>query len=742
MKINNSFIKRYIAALLVLLLFCGPVSAGQTDAPAEGRSVGGFTAVGDAQIENDSFSLTADSETGSVALTDKRTGSVWYSNPVDGDEQEGMSGINKMQMKSQLLVNYLVDGQNQKSATSFASASNKGGVTVSADQTGLRVTYRFVSEEFTIPVLYTLDEYGLTAAVLHDEIEENETNQIVEISLLPYFGAAGVQDIGYFLVPDGSGALINFNNGKSASSYQQEIYDTDGLMNKDTNIVNVQTARLPVFGIEKNGSTLLANITSGASAAKLYSYVSGTNGVYNYIYPQFTYRQTAVDKMFSKTWYPIDITFISPVAFEEDFSVRYCPIVENVGGYSDMASLYRELLMKENGVTAKTQANAVPLYLDLYGNAKIKDNILGFPVTVNKALTSFEDAKELLTELSGNQVDSIKVRYLGVDSGGITHVKTPTSFKPTGGMGGKKGFSDLVDFAEKNQVEIYPDNDFLFFQKAPFSVLKQLDAAKDVCDKTAKFYEYTLSNGKVASTDRYVLKPAKVERAAEKYLQSYQKTGNPYLSMSTLGSFIYSDFSDSVCLSCQTVEKFTGILEKYVSEGYALLLKSPNDYALPYAGAVVSAPVSSSRFDIEDETVPFYQMVLHGLVSYSVPAVNLSDSDTAVLKAIETGSSLMYALSAADYSVLVNDDYDELYSITAANWLDEIAENYAVVKQALSTVADQTVVLHEKAQSGVYRTVYENGTQILVNYNEASAEIGGNQIDGLSYKVVKAGESE
>lgn len=741
MKNNNSFIKRHIAVLLALMLFCISASAEKSDNSVEKKGDGGFTAVSDSQIESEYFSLCADTETGSITLTDKRTGAVWYSNPVDGDEQ-AMSGINKMQMKSQLLVNYLIDGKNQKSATSFASSSNKNGVTVSADSKGLRVTYDFVSEEFTIPILYTLDNYGFTSSVLTSEIKESETNKITEISLLPYFGAAGVADSGYFLVPDGSGALINFNNGKTSSSYQQEIYDTDGLMNKDTNIINVQTARLPVFGIEKNGSTLLADITSGASAAKLYSYVSGTNGVYNYIYPQFTFRQTAVDKMLSKTWYPIDVTFISSLAFEENFSVRYSPIVKNVGGYSDMASLYREMLTKENGVTSKTQSDTVPLYLDLYGNAKIKDNILGFPVTVNKALTSFKEAQEILSRLADNQVDSIRVRYLGIDSSGITNVKTPTSFKPTGGMGGKKGFSDLTDFAERKNIKIYPDNDFLFFKKAPFSVLKQLDAAKDVCNKTAKFYEYTISNGKSASTDRYVLKPDKVRRAAEKYLKSYQKTGNKYISMSTLGSFIYSDFSDDICLSCKTIDIFTEIMEKYASEEYSLMLKAPNDYALPYADAIVSAPVCSSGFDIEDETVPFYQMVMHGLVSYSVPAVNLSDSDTAVLKAIETGSSLMYALSAADYSVLVNDNYDELYSITAENWMDEIYENYKTVKVALADASDKTMVLHEKVQTGVYRTVYEDGTQIFVNYNEASVEISDNIIDGLSYKIVKAGESK
>lgn len=143
---------------------------------------------------------------GSFTLTDKRTGDVWYSNPPEGENAQGMSGINKMQMNSQLIVNYLIDGKTQKSATSFASSTKKEGVSVSADSAGLRVTYSFISEEFTVPVLYTLDSFGLTASVLTSEIKESEKNKITEISLLPYFGAASVNDSGYFLVPDGSGA--------------------------------------------------------------------------------------------------------------------------------------------------------------------------------------------------------------------------------------------------------------------------------------------------------------------------------------------------------------------------------------------------------------------------------------------------------------------------------------------------------------------------------------------------------
>ncbi|MCK9159005.1 MAG: DUF5696 domain-containing protein [Bacteroidaceae bacterium] len=740
MRKIKSFLRQGIVLGLAAIVFCFSASAQKAE-PQLKKAID-ITVVSDTEIETQDFSLMADKTAGSIILKDKRTGACWYSNPTDGDLQTNMKGINKMQMESQLIVNYLINGKTSKQATSFASSTEKEGIMLSVDSNGIKITYNFISEKFEIPVLYSLDEYGLVASVLSNEIVESGENEITEISLLPYFGASGVNDKGYFLVPDGSGSLINFNNGKTGSSYQQKIYDTDGLMNSDTNIVKVEIAKLPVFGIEKNGCTLLSVIQTGASSCKLMSYVSGTNGNYNYIYPQFTYRQSAAYKMLSKTWYPIEINFVSPLSVKENFTVRYSPVVKKYGGYSDMADCYRNMLDIKDAMGNKSIDN-VPLYLDLYGSAKVSDNILGFPVMVNRSLTSFDDAENLLYQLLNNGVDSMKVRYLGTSSMGITNIKVPTSFEPTSAMGGIKGFNKLVEFADKNNIEIYPDNDFIFFRKPTFSLIKQMDATKDVCNKIGSFYQYETSNGKVKynSVNRYALQPAKVECAADKYLKSYAKLNNKYISMSTLGSFIYSDFGNEICLSNSTAEKFTGILQNYNENNFNIMLEAPNAYALPYADSVIAAPTSSSCFDLEDETVPFYQMIMHGSVSYSVPSVNLSDSDVEVLKAIETGSGLMYSLSNADYSVLCYDDYDKLYSVTANNWIDEISENYLKVKQALSSVTDKLMVFHENVSSGVSRTVYENGVEIFVNYNDFSVDLSGTKLEAKSY-LIKQGESK
>lgn len=736
MKKIKSHIKNSVALVLAFVTVLGISVSATADNGSTAKSQNAvLTVLSDRAVENENFTLVAE-ETGAFALTDKRTGSVWYSNPVDRAEQTDVKGAAKMQMNSQLLVEYLVSKKDIKSATSFASSTNKKGVKISTDADGIRIEYTFVSEGFMIPVLLSLDRDGLVASVLCNEVTENEKNQITKISLLPFFGAAGVNDSGYFLVPDGSGALINFNNGKGGSSYQQEIFDTDGLMNVQTNKTTTQTARLPIFGIERGGDTLLAIIDKGSTVCRLFSYVSGSGCSYNYVYPQFTYRQSSIVNMLSKTWYPVEVAFVSPLTAEENFVVKYHPLEENQGGYSDMAADYRKYLALEN----KTDADSVPLYLDVYGSAKVSENILGIPITANRALTSFEDMQNIFDTLKGEGIADIKARILGISSAGLENGKVPTSFKPASTMGGKKGFNKLLQYADKNGIELYPDVDFVNFKKPTFSLLKQGDAAKDVCKKTGVFYEFNKSNGAVDSTAEksYVLKPQKVERAADKFIKSYiKKTDNKNLALSAIASFVYADFGSDIHLAQDTAERFCGILEKLGKKDLSLMLESPNAYTFAYSDLIVGAPSASSRFDIEDETVPFYQMVLHGAVSYSTTPINLSSNADAVLKAVEYGSSLMYSISEADYSVICYDDYDHLYSITAANWLDEIAENQKTVESALSSVSDSVILKHEKLTDGVYSTLYENGTRIIVNYNNTAVTAFGNTVEARNYSLVK-----
>src|SRR5690606_11939363 len=81
---------------------------------------------------------------------------------------------------------------------------------------------------FTVPIEYRLVEDELVVSVPFSEVTEGKEYIVRSIDVLPFFGAAGLEEVGYMFVPDGSGSLIYLNNGKvKEEQYVQYIYGDD-----------------------------------------------------------------------------------------------------------------------------------------------------------------------------------------------------------------------------------------------------------------------------------------------------------------------------------------------------------------------------------------------------------------------------------------------------------------------------------------------------------------------------------
>ena len=112
--------------------------------------------------------------------------------------------------------------------------------------------------------------------------------------------------------------------------------------------------------------------------------------------------------------------------------------------------------------------------------------------------------------------------------------------------------------------------------------------------------------------------------------------------------------------------------EKIVSElGDKPLVSGGNAYALPYAGSLIDVPIVSSGYAAESESVPFYQIVVHGLFEYAGPSLNLSqDMKRSLLRSIETAAGLRVTLTYKPSSDLKGTDFAGLYSTSCSDWLD------------------------------------------------------------------------
>jgi hypothetical protein len=142
-----------------------------------------------------------------------------------------------------------------------------------------------------------------------------------------------------------------------------------------------------------------------------------------------------------------------------------------------------------------------------------------------------------------------------------------------------------------------------------------------------------------------------------------------------------------------------------------------NIYANKYADSLAMVPLDSTHYDIFDETIPLYQIAVHGLTQYSGNPFNLiSDSQRMFLRQIEYGAIPLFILTKESSSNLVRTNWSDLYSSQYDYWKDEVINQYQVMEK-LSPLSSQFISDHTKLAEGVYQTTYEEGTRIIVNYS-------------------------
>lgn len=141
---------------------------------------------------------------------------------------------------------------------------------------------------FNVSVEYRLEGEDLVVTVPMSELEYKEEYPILNLTILPYFGAGGTKEDGYMLVPEGGGAIIRFNNGKLAqNSYYSNVYGWDMAQGRDY-VVHETREYYGVYGISKGDASYLSILEDGAAYASITADISGRNNSYNYVNANFS----------------------------------------------------------------------------------------------------------------------------------------------------------------------------------------------------------------------------------------------------------------------------------------------------------------------------------------------------------------------------------------------------------------------------------------------------------------------
>ena len=368
-------------------------------------------------------SLLVDLSTGNVVVRDHRSDTLWYTTPptVDSIADIGRETLNNL--KSHLTVTYLTEMLNEITVNS-ADCIAKDTYEVLQVHGGLKFIYHFESdgEQFSIPVEFTLEKDYMQVRILYDDIREYGKSKITRIDLLPWFGAGAADEEGYLFIPDGSGALVDFaDNTRDAPTYRMPVYGSDpavDLLLKTP--APAQSIHMPVYGIKKANSAILAVIHEGDCAAQVFSVNSSEIAPYCGVGSSFIYHQTDLTGIREKSGNLRTVMMLQDKPLDITPTVRYYFLNDEDADYSGMARQYRRYLMEEKGLKQiDHEDSASPsVSLQFYGLTSRPSNFIGIPTTKLVVATTFEQITDFITRI---EVDNPIVQLYGFENGGYNN---------------------------------------------------------------------------------------------------------------------------------------------------------------------------------------------------------------------------------------------------------------------------------------------------------------------------------
>jgi len=695
--------------------------------------------------EKDGSIIVRDKRSEGYSATDKSTGYMWSS--ILDPSQNDIDTLNELwrrKISSLIIINVY----NSKKNTSdgeyqvFMGGDYKGKdynaakMKIDTLSNGIEVTYAYEAQYIQVTVRITLENDVLRVEIPQEKIVEQGNYKITKIDVMPMFGCVRTNKTdGYVFYPDGSGAISYFskdNVRENGTTYKWCVYsDAAGETQKlgessyrpsytDINESiesGVKNVSLPVFGIrESDEHACFAIIENGSADATVCYDPGGYVIAQNRIYSSFTYRR-GID--LSTIGGTIQEAATDSAKFETEIQKKDVTVLYNFLGknsdqesadYSGMAATYRKYLLQKNLLndvisdTDKMQVG-VDLFMGIYEEQALADNYV--------AMTTYGEAEDILKELSEAFGDKVQIStaLYGWQKGG--YGADPLVAKAASGLGGNGGLKKLVKTAKNLNVNL----------------------ALNVNPVDLYTGKYT------ARTDAVYLASKLPMQAQGVYARSYKNMFNGYLddytsyaedlgvslNIERLGRIFYGDYNKNNALTEGTSFTSRNTAYAYLTEQLASLSAKvkywteSNLYAIQSANRITDLDYTHSQYDISNEAVPFYQMVVHGYLPYSSVPGNLSHDITWMeLKWAEYGYMPYFLLSDENAADLKYTDANWLYSCKYSEWKQDLLNAVShMLDNHLDEVWNATMLKHTRMDKlvEVYAVEYDNGKVLYVNYS-------------------------
>ena len=610
----------------------------------------------------------------------------------------------------------------KKKLASIFSSGNYTREQLEADEIAVYGKLKNSEEQtanFTLDLEYTLDDGELVVNIPVDKvIYDKEKYKLIELEILRYFGADGLQDNGFFLLPDGSGTVAEYSAGvkTNGSPITIDFYGKDAVYRYDPTNEFVKSGLVPVYGHNSGNKSYIAIVENGDAQATVNAVIDESETGLRYT--NFICKTRLTEKYVHSEMASYDEFIRNSVScYEDDYTIRYIPVTDD--SYSGMAMQYREYLEKK-GFLKNIASKNNGLHLELLGAVESKYNG-AFTDSKIFALTTFEDSAKIISEFEN--LGELSVKLKGFANGGLDHTVF-SDVKVMSKVGGKKALQELISDTKAN-IYLAVDISYIYKDKKFDGFSASNNASHRLDNSYAHIYPYNLGSS-LGDYNRsfYAVNSSSMLEYNNNLIENLN-FGVKGISYENIGRILNSDSSKKSGSRTEAMQDYISILET-ASKKYIIELDGGNLYTYKYANAIRDLANSDSGYRNTSYSVPFVQMLLHGHIPYSSSALNLAENyEYAFLKAIENGEQLSYTLAYRNFDKLTKSVHTEYNSVDFAYWKDIIKQDCKKADNLLKGTYDKKIIEHKYLTDNIVSIEYENGIKILVNYSYSDYSVDG-----------------
>ncbi|MBQ7137884.1 MAG: hypothetical protein IJO39_02695 [Clostridia bacterium] len=590
---------------------------------------------------------------------------------------------------------------------------------------------------FNVSLIYRLEDGDLVVEVPYDAVRYKAEYPLTYVVPLPMFGAAGTSDEGFMLVPEGGGAIINFNNGKILqNSYYANTYGWDyGVRRKE--LVNETRNSFPVFGMVKNGGAFLCFMEGATSYGGVQADVAMRYNSYNWLNAKYNVIHADQYNVSAKT---AQLVFMFEAAVPQDTIVHRYRFLET-DNYAEMANAYGDYLRATYPELKDAKASEVsPASVELVGAIDKTVVKFGLPIDSVVATTTFQQAQEIIADMTGRGVQNLNVRMAGWANGGVTQ-QVMTDIDILRELGGKKQMTALIAKAKELNVPLYFDgvNCFAYDSGVLEGFLPFTDAARYTTREQIVLLPFDIVQYQTADwlDQYYLVRPDYAKENASNLIKALSDVDAYGVSFRDVGNLLSADYNPKRTVTREEVKSMNiDTIKEAQANGQSVMIRMGNDYAMPYATIITDMDLTGTAYSILDKNVPFYQIALHGMKDYTGEPINLAgDYVTEFLRCVEYGAGLNFTFMDEDGKILQDTYHSNFFGANYDSWADNAAEMISKYQADTAGLNQQRIVSHEQLSANVAVTGYADGTKVYVNYGSTEFAQDGVKVPARSYTV-------